>query len=113
MSEFSYFGDDVNLSSRENSLPGCQPYAPEAFTPQEILLVLISVRGWVDPKAIVRAKVLHKWKIPMTPSRIKPATFRSVAQCLNQMRYRVPLLIHGSSILNYLSYDSIIDSKFL
>ena len=24
---------------------GCQPYAPAAFTPQEILLVLISVRG--------------------------------------------------------------------
>jgi len=24
---------------------GCRPYAPAAFTPQEILLVLISVRG--------------------------------------------------------------------
>ena len=24
---------------------GCQPYAPVAFTPQEIFLVLISVRG--------------------------------------------------------------------
>jgi len=24
---------------------GCQPYAPAAFTPQEIFLVLISVRG--------------------------------------------------------------------
>jgi hypothetical protein len=26
---------------------GCQPYAPAAFTPQEIFLVLIPVRGWV------------------------------------------------------------------
>jgi len=28
---------------------GCQPYAPAAFTPQEIFLWLIFVSGWVDP----------------------------------------------------------------
>jgi hypothetical protein len=51
--------------------------------PQEVFLVLIPVKGWVDPwvhNATGRIKSLG----------IEHATFRLVAQCLNQLCHRVP-----------------------
>jgi hypothetical protein len=66
-------------------------YTLVIFTPppQDIAPVLSSVRGYVDPRATVRPGGLCQWKIPMTPSRIKPATIRFVVQRLNHLGQRV------------------------
>jgi hypothetical protein len=95
------WGSQIYRQSAHEGGKGCQPYAPAAFTPQEIILVLISVRGWVDPRALVRPKRLCQWKIPVTPSGIEPATFRLVAQCLNQLCHRVPpMFLYSRKIIS-------------
>jgi hypothetical protein len=67
----------VRLSSLRSGLP----------LPTRKFLVLISVRGWVDPRAIVRLDGLGQLKIPMTWGN-EPAPFRLVAYYLNQLHYR-------------------------
>ena len=67
--------------SRQSAHVGGKVVSPMHWLPlpsQEIFLVLISVIGWVDPRATVRPEGLWKWKIPVTPSGIEPVTYQLV-----------------------------------
>ena len=56
-------------TSRQSAHKGGKVVSPthRPSLPQEVFLVLISLRGWVDPRAIVRPEGLCQWKIPVTP----------------------------------------------
>jgi hypothetical protein len=73
-------GRDVKLTSHRW---GSQPYALAALYPQE--------ESWYS--FLLEARRIRSTEKNKTNSSligIKPATFRLVAQCLNQLRYRVP-----------------------
>jgi hypothetical protein len=77
------------MAVRLSVLRAGRPLPPGRF------LVLISVRGWVDLRSIVRLEGWGQLKTPVASSGIEPATSRLVAQCLIQLRYWVPPSIWG------------------
>ena len=58
--------------------------------PQEILLVLISVRGWVDPRAIVRSEGFYANEKSTETSCDRASDLRFVVQHLNHCATAVP-----------------------
>jgi hypothetical protein len=56
-------------------------YVPAAFTPQEMSLILSSVRSSGESRSIVRPEGFSQWIIRMTPSAVEPAALRHVAVC--------------------------------
>jgi hypothetical protein len=85
---------------------------PGLLYTQEVFMLLISVRGWDNPRAIVRPEGLCQWKIPMPPSIIETAAFRLLAQSLNKLRaptltYTVKLnLINSQAKLRHVSVSA-------
>ena len=76
----------------------CQPYAPAAFIPppQEIFLVLIYVRGWVDTRATVRPE--GESQLQMNPPGTEPATLQGLDHCATTYRHTASLqVVHHST----------------
>jgi hypothetical protein len=60
----------------------------------------------------MRQERLSHRKIPVTQSKIEPATFRFIAQCLNQLRHRVPALEGAREIFPLFSAFSDLNEIF-
>jgi hypothetical protein len=86
---------------------GCKPYAPAVLYPPGRFLVLISVRGWVDPRVIVRLEGLGQLKNPVTPIGTRT---RDLPAC--SIVPQPTTLLHGPSELD--DYDlCYVDSKLV
>ena len=75
------WGSKISRQSAYECGKDVSPMHRPPLPPPKIFLVLISVRSWVNPRAIVRTEGLCQSKIPVTPSGIEPTTLRLVTHC--------------------------------
>jgi hypothetical protein len=76
------WGTQILIQSAHEGGKGVSPTQRPPLLPRKYSWYSF-VRGWVDPRAIVRPEGLCQRKIPVTPSGIYPATSQFKAQCLN------------------------------
>jgi len=78
------WGSQISTQSPLESGKFVSPHAPTAFNLRKYswYSFLLEAESTPGPEG------LCQWKIPMTPPEFEPATFRLVAQCLNQLRHR-------------------------
>ena len=82
---------DASRISRKSAYAGAKVVSPThrpPLFPGYLLRVLILVRGWVYPRAIVQPEGLSQWKIPKTPSGIEHAAFQLAAHWLSLCAYK-------------------------
>ena len=72
--------------------------------PQDTFLVLISVRGSLDPSFIVRPEGFFQLKIPITPTVYEKANLWIASQCFSQMRHHWRINCLASRSLFFFNY---------